>query len=76
MGSAKAVTPHTLRHTAATLAITLGTDISTVAALLRHSDLNTTRRYVHLVDAQRRVAVRRLATGIPRGLRARARNPR
>jgi transcriptional regulator of met regulon len=64
-GSAKHITPHTLRHSAATLALTLGTDLSTVADLLRHSDLNTTRRYLHLVDERRREAVRKLAVAIP-----------
>jgi len=63
--TAKKVTPHTLRHTAATLALTMGCDLSTVGDLLRHSDLNTTRRYLHLVDERRRDAVRRLGTLIP-----------
>lgn len=65
MGSAKHITPHTLRHTAATLTLTAGTDLSTVAELLRHSDVNTTRRYLHLVDTRRREAVRRLESTVP-----------
>jgi len=65
LGTAKRITPHTLRHTTATLALTLGADLSTVADLLRHSDLNTTRRYLHLVDERRREAVGRLAAAIP-----------
>jgi len=65
MGSAKHITPHTLRHSAATLALTLGTDLSTVGELLRHADLNTTRRYLHLIDERRREAVRKLAVAIP-----------
>lgn len=65
MGSAKKITPHTLRHTAATLTLTAGTDLSTVAELLRHSDVNTTRRYLHLVDTRRREAVRRLEGTVP-----------
>ena len=65
MGTAKHITPHTLRHSAATLALTLGTDLATVGELLRHSDLNTTRRYLHLIDERRREAVRRLAIAIP-----------
>lgn len=65
MGSAKHITPHTLRHTAATLTLTAGTDLSTVAELLRHSDVNTTRRYLHLVDTRRREAVRRLENTVP-----------
>ncbi len=68
MGTAKKITPHTLRHTTATLALTMGADLSTVADLLRHADLNVTRRYLHLVDERRREAVRRLALGIPEGL--------
>lgn len=65
MGSVKKITPHTLRHTAATLTLTAGTDLSTVAELLRHSDVNTTRRYLHLVDTRRREAVRRLENTVP-----------
>jgi integrase/recombinase XerC len=65
MGTAKKVTPHTLRHSAATLALTTGTDLATVAELLRHSDLNTTRLYLHLVDTRRREAVHRLAVTVP-----------
>ncbi|MDD2786013.1 MAG: tyrosine-type recombinase/integrase [Patescibacteria group bacterium] len=65
IGTAKRITPHTLRHTTATLALTMGSDLSTVADLLRHSDLNTTRRYLHLVDERRREAVRRLGSCVP-----------
>lgn len=68
IGSAKHITPHTLRHTTATLALTMGSDLSTVADLLRHTDLNTTRRYLHLVDERRREAVRRLGSCIPEEL--------
>ncbi|MFO0590479.1 MAG: tyrosine-type recombinase/integrase [Polyangiaceae bacterium] len=64
-GTKKRVTPHTLRHSAATVSLTLGTDVSTVAELLRHADLNTTRRYLHLVDERKREAVRKLAVVIP-----------
>lgn len=65
MGTAKKITPHTLRHTAATLTLTSGTDLATVGELLRHSDLNTTRVYLHLVDTRRREAVRRLEGTVP-----------
>lgn len=67
-GTAKRVTPHTFRHTAATLALTLGCDLATVGDVLRHADLNTTRRYIHLVDERRRDAVRRLGGVIPRAV--------
>ena len=65
-GSAKTITPHSLRHTAATLSITLGTDISAVGDLLRHSSLDITRKYIGLVGARRRAAVEKLAITIPR----------
>ncbi len=65
MGSSKKITPHTLRHTAATLTLMAGTDLSTVAELLRHRNVNTTRRYLHLVDTRRREAVRRLEGTVP-----------
>ncbi len=65
MGSSKKLTPHTLRHTAATLTLMAGTDLSTVAELLRHRNVNTTRRYLHLVDTRRREAVRRLEGTVP-----------
>lgn len=64
-GTAKEITPHTLRHTAATLILTADTDLATVGELLRHSDLNTTRVYLHLVDTRRREAVRRLEGTVP-----------
>ena len=68
MGTSKHVTPHTLRHSAATLALTMGVDVSTVAEILRHSDLNTTRGYLGLVDARRRDAIQKLAIAIPPAL--------
>ncbi|MCC7537493.1 MAG: tyrosine-type recombinase/integrase [Deltaproteobacteria bacterium] len=67
-GTAKRVSPHVLRHSTATLALTMGVDVATVGELLRHSDLNVTRRYLHLVDARRREAVRRLGSTIPGGI--------
>jgi hypothetical protein len=47
------------------LTLTAGTDLATVGELLRHSDLNTTRIYLHLVDTRRREAVRRLEGSVP-----------
>ncbi len=66
MGTKKKLSCHTLRHSCATLALTVGgADLSTVAELLRHSDLNTTRKYLHLIDTRRREAVRRLGSTVP-----------
>ncbi|MGE0491173.1 MAG: tyrosine-type recombinase/integrase [Vulcanimicrobiota bacterium] len=44
------VTAHSLRHTAATLAIQAGSSLSQVQAMMRHADPRTTSRYVHLHD--------------------------
>ncbi|MCC7538886.1 MAG: tyrosine-type recombinase/integrase [Deltaproteobacteria bacterium] len=66
--SGRRVWPHLLRHSAATLCLSLGADISTVGELLRHGDLNVTRRYLHLVDTRRREAVTRLGASIPPSL--------
>lgn len=63
--SPKRISCHSLRHTTATLAITLGIDVSGVGDLLRHSSLDITRKYIHLVGARRREAVDRLAVTIP-----------
>lgn len=48
---------HALRHTSATLLLTSGTNIKTVAARLGHTQLSTTNRYVHaLRDADEAAA--------------------
>lgn len=41
------ITAHSLRHTAATLAIDAGVPLPKVQAMLRHADPRTTMRYVH-----------------------------
>jgi hypothetical protein len=64
----KHLTPHTLRHTAASLALVLGCDVATVGDLLRHASLDTTRHYLHLVDQRKRDAVARLGSTIPRSV--------
>ena len=48
---------HALRHTSATLLLTSGTNIKTVASRLGHTQLSTTNRYVHaLRDADEAAA--------------------
>ena len=44
----KQVTPHTLRHTYATLLLEWGVDIKKIQELLGHSNLETTQIYTHL----------------------------
>lgn len=44
------VTPHTMRHSFATMLMDEGVDIRHVAALLGHQDLNTTKQYTHVKD--------------------------
>ncbi len=52
------VTPHTLRHTFASLAGDLGFSELTIAALLGHSARGVTQRYVHIDEAVRLAADR------------------
>lgn len=65
MGTRKQVSPHSLRHTAGTQALMEGSDLATVAELLRHVRLETTRKYLHFVDTRRRDAVAKLSSGVP-----------
>lgn len=49
-GSEVKVTPHTLRHTAATLLRKSGRSIEEVQSFLKHKRIDTTRRYLHVVE--------------------------
>ncbi len=61
----KKATPHTFRHTFATLELLSGTDLATLAELLGHSDINTTALYLHFLDTRRREAVRKISYTVP-----------
>lgn len=58
-GLARRVTPHMLRHTAATLLIETGVDIRIVQRLLGHSSIATTEIYTHVSDETLRTTLER-----------------
>jgi integrase len=64
----KGVTLHTLRHSFATTANTLGFSEPTIAAMLGHSRGTMTSRYVHVVDDTLLAAADRVAGAIAHAL--------
>lgn len=58
-GLVRRVTPHMLRHTAATLLIETGVDIRFVQRLLGHSSIATTEIYTHVSDEALRSTIER-----------------
>ncbi len=56
-GLARKVTPHMLRHTAATALIEAGVDIRIVQRLLGHQTIATTQIYTHVSDRALREAI-------------------
>lgn len=59
VGLARRITPHMLRHTAATLLIETGVDIRFVQRLLGHSSIATTEIYTHVSDESLRTTLER-----------------
>lgn len=54
------VTPHRLRHTAATMMLNHDVAITTVGSVLGHSDIRTTSIYARVLDDTRRSALETL----------------
>jgi site-specific recombinase XerD len=59
IGLTRRITPHMLRHTAATLLIETGVDIRFVQRLLGHSSIATTEIYTHVSDEALRTTLER-----------------
>lgn len=49
---ASSISPHKLRHTAATLMLHNGVDVRTLQEVLGHENLNTTQIYTHISNAE------------------------
>lgn len=60
----KDVRLHAARHTAATLMLATGADISIVQEILRHADIRTTCLYVDVANDLKREAVERVAAAL------------
>ncbi len=69
------VTPHTLRHTFASVAGDLGFSELTIAALLGHAARGVTQRYIH-IDEALRLAADKMAAELSDLLAGRATMPR
>jgi integrase/recombinase XerD len=60
----KRVHPHVMRHTFATTLLDNGNDLRTVQALMGHSHIRTTERYLHSTDDRKVEAIRSLQFGV------------
>ena len=59
----KRIHPHVMRHTFATTILDKGNDLKTVQALMGHSHIRTTERYLHSTDDRKVEAIRSLQFG-------------
>ena len=56
--------PHDARHTAATLLLEQGVDISVVQEILGHATLAVTKRYTHVTKKLTRAAAKRMGKAL------------
>jgi integrase/recombinase XerD len=56
-GIKKKITPNMLGHTFATILLMKGADLKSIQALMEHSDIATTQKYLHAVESQLRKSV-------------------
>jgi integrase/recombinase XerD len=59
----KRIHPHVMRHTFATTLLDKGNDLRTVQALMGHSHIRTTERYLHSTDDRKVEAIQSLQFG-------------
>lgn len=55
---ARGLTPHALRHTAATLMLASGWDVKVVSQLLGHANISATQRYLDAIPGELAAAIR------------------
>jgi site-specific recombinase XerD len=60
----KRIHPHVMRHTFATTLLDKGNDLKTVQALMGHSHIRTTERYLHSTDDRKVEAIQSLQFGV------------
>ena len=60
----KRIHPHVMRHTFATTLLDNGNDLKTVQALMGHSHIRTTERYLHSTDDRKVEAIESLQFGV------------
>ena len=66
---------HTLRHTAASLAVQNGVPLYTVQAMLSHKTARMVQRYAHLNDATVRSGTQALADAVAKAMQAKPQTP-